>query len=166
MANYGTLHFQGDVLKETTKVHFFLIIWRLIFVTISSQSVSKGKILTNPKHLEHKNNVMKVKLVGLKRSVCRQFFFSKRVGTIQWSRDRESPSRVNWSERIRHFEVARETGSRWLSKCIVGLFWGTHFQHGSNFAPKTVPQCTLTTISTQSPAQPQSGEYMRKNVDP
>ena len=25
---------------------------------------------------------------------------------------------------IRHFEVARETGSRWLSKCIVGLFGG------------------------------------------
>ena len=28
--------------------------------------------------------------------------------------------------RIRRFEVARETGSRWLSKCIVGLFWGTN----------------------------------------
>ena len=168
MANYGTLqkgsffflfllyqffynvisHFQGDVLKETAKVHFFLIfsaiIWRLIFVTISSQSVSEGKILTNPKRLEQKNNVMKVMLVGLKRSVCGQFFFSKRVGTIQWSRDRESPSWVNWSERIRHFEVARETGSRWLSKCTVGLFWGTHFQHGGNFAPKTVPQCTFS----------------------
>ena len=26
--------------------------------------------------------------------------------------------------RIRHFEVAPETGSWWLSKCIVGLFWG------------------------------------------
>ena len=39
-----------------------------------------------------------------------------------------------WS--IRHFEVARETGSRWLSKCIVGLFWGT------NLPPcwKCVPQ--------------------------
>ena len=89
MANYGTLpkgfffflfflfnllltnffynvisHFQGDVLKETAKVHFFLIfsaiIWRLIFVTISSQSVSEEKILTNPKRLEQKNNVMKV----------------------------------------------------------------------------------------------------------
>ena len=31
-----------------------------------------------------------------------------------------------------HFEVARETGSRWLSKCIVGLLWGTHFQHFQN----------------------------------
>ena len=26
---------------------------------------------------------------------------------------------------IRHFEVARETGSRWLSKRIVGLFWAS-----------------------------------------
>ena len=36
-------------------------------------------------------------------------------------------------------------GSR-LSKCIVGLFCGTHFQHGGKIRPpKTVPQCTLTT---------------------
>ena len=49
-----------------------------------------------------------------------------------------------------HVFVARETRSRWLSKCIVGLFWGTHFQHGGKFVPKTVPQCTLTTISTRS----------------
>ena len=27
---------------------------------------------------------------------------------------------------IRHFEVAREIRSRWLSKCIVRLFWWTH----------------------------------------
>ena len=26
---------------------------------------------------------------------------------------------------IRHFEVARESGSRWLSKRIVGLFWAS-----------------------------------------
>ena len=59
---------------------------------------------------------------------------------------------------IRHFEVARETGSRWLSKYIVGLFWGTYFQHGGKFVPQlTVPQCT---ISIRSPAQPQSGEWM------
>lgn len=35
---------------------------------------------------------------------------------------------------IRHFEVARKTGC----KCIVGLFWGTHFQQGGKFVPKTV----------------------------
>ena len=51
---------------------------------------------------------------------------------------------------IHHFEVARETGSRWLSKCIVGLFLGTHFQHGGKFVPKTVPQCALATLSTRS----------------
>ena len=39
-------------------------------------------------------------------------------------------------------------------KCIVGLFWRTNFQHDG----KTVPQRTLTTISTRCPAQPQSGE--------
>ena len=53
-------------------------------------------------------------------------------------------SRVRWPGGlaemldIRHFEVARETGC----KCIVGLFWGTHFQEGSKFVPKTVPQYT------------------------
>ena len=42
-----------------------------------------------------------------------------------------------WS--IRDFEVARETWTRWLSKCIVGLFWGTHFQHGGKFVPQNSP---------------------------
>ena len=42
-----------------------------------------------------------------------------------------------WS--IRHFEVARKTGSRRLLKCIVGLFWGTHFQHGGKFVPQNNP---------------------------
>ena len=57
--------------------------------------------------------------------------------------------------RICHFEVARETGPRWLSKCIVGRI----FNMTTNSSPKTVPQCTLTNISTWSPTQPQSGEY-------
>ena len=61
---------------------------------------------------------------------------------------------------IRHFEVARETRSRWLSKSKVGLpVWGRICRYVKNASPKTVPQCTLTTISTRSPAQPQSGEY-------
>jgi len=52
------------------------------------------------------------------------------------------------------FEVVRESRSTWLSKFIIGLFWGMHFQHGGKF-----PQCTVTTILTQSLAQPrQSGE--------
>ena len=40
---------------------------------------------------------------------------------------------------ICHFEVARETGSGWLSNCIVGLFWGTNFQHGGKFVPENSP---------------------------
>ena len=44
----------------------------------------------------------------------------------------------SWEPRLitnHHFEVARETGSR-LSKCIVGLFWEKHFQHGGKFVPQ------------------------------
>ena len=36
-------------------------------------------------------------------------------------------------------EVAREFGSRWLSKCIVGLFWRTYFQYGGKFVPQKSP---------------------------
>ena len=124
-------------------------------------------ILTYPKRLEQKNNVMKVMRNNVMKAISMSPVFpSKRDWARYSDPGTESPNRVNWSERIRHFEVARETGSTWLSKCIVGLFWGTHFQHGGNFAPKTVPQYTLTTILTRSPAQPQSSEYMRKYVDP
>ena len=41
---------------------------------------------------------------------------------------------------ILHFEVVQETGSRWLSKCIVGLFLGTHFQQGGKFVPQNSPR--------------------------
>ena len=47
----------------------------------------------------------------------------------------------SWEPRLitnHHFEVARETGSR-LSKCIVGLFWEKHFQHGGKSSPKKSP---------------------------
>ena len=54
---------------------------------------------------------------------------------------------------IRHFEVARETGSSRLSKCIVGLFLGDEFfRHVKNASRKTVPQCTLTTSNSVSRA--------------
>ena len=46
-----------------------------------------------------------------------------------------------------------------VSKCIVGLFCGTHFQHGGKFVPKTIPRCTLTTILTRTTVQPQNREY-------
>ena len=44
----------------------------------------------------------------------------------------------NWlpSITIRHLEIARETGSRWLSRYIVGLFYGTHFSYGGKFIPQ------------------------------
>ena len=38
------------------------------------------------------------------------------------------------------FEAVRETRSRWLSKCILGLFQGTHFQHGGKFVPQNSPR--------------------------
>ena len=41
-----------------------------------------------------------------------------------------------------------------LWDCFKG--WICH--HAEKASPKIVPQCTLTTISTRSPAQPQSGE--------
>ena len=59
---------------------------------------------------------------------------------------------------IRHFEVARETRSRWWSSALWDRFGGRIFIVASNLSPTTVPQCTLTTVSTQSPTQPQSGE--------
>ena len=59
---------------------------------------------------------------------------------------------------IGHFKVARETGSRWLSSALWDSFGGRIFNIATNLFPKTVPQCTLTTISTRSPAQLQSGE--------
>ena len=37
-------------------------------------------------------------------------------------------------------------------------FWGWICHHVEKASPKTVPQCTLTTTSTWSPTQPQSGE--------
>ena len=52
-----------------------------------------------------------------------------------------------------HFEVVQETESRWVSKCIVGIY-----RRVENASPKTVLRCTLTTTSTCSPTQPQSGE--------
>ena len=51
---------------------------------------------------------------------------------------------------IFHFEVVQEAGSRWLPKCIVGLFMGRIFNMAANSSHKTVPECTLTTILTRS----------------
>ena len=71
---------------------------------------------------------------------------------------------LSWNQGIRHFEVAREPGSRWFQSALWDCFGGRIFNMAANLSPKTVPQCTLTTNSTRSPAQPQSGEYgMHRN---
>ena len=57
------------------------------------------------------------------------------------------------------FATLRLHGSRWLSKCIVGLFWGTNLPPCWKFVPQNSPTMHLTTILTQSSAQPQSGQY-------
>ena len=59
---------------------------------------------------------------------------------------------------IGHFEVALETESRWFQSALCYCFGGRIFNMVANSSPKAVPQCTLTTISTLSPSQPQSGE--------
>ena len=52
---------------------------------------------------------------------------------------------------IRHFEVARKTRWRWLSKCIVGLFWDTNLPPCWKCVPQNSPTMHLTTISTGLP---------------
>ena len=59
---------------------------------------------------------------------------------------------------LRPFEVVRETGSRWLSGALWDGFGGRIFNMAANLCLKTVPQRTLTTISTRSSPQSQSGE--------
>ena len=59
---------------------------------------------------------------------------------------------------IRHFEVVQETGSRWLSSALWDCF-GDEFSTGRQICPQNSLTMHLTTISTRSPVQPQSGEY-------
>ena len=54
----------------------------------------------------------------------------------------------------------REGSSRGgCQSALWDCFSGRICRHVENASPKKVPQCTLTTISTRSPAQPRSGEY-------
>ena len=57
------------------------------------------------------------------------------------------------------FATLRLHGSRWLSKCIVGLFWGTNLPPCWKFVPQNSPTMHLRTILTHSSAQPQSGQH-------
>ena len=58
------------------------------------------------------------------------------------------------------FATLRLRGRLGRDGCQVhcGTVLRPNFQHCGKFV-KTVPQCTFTTSSTRSPAQPQSGEY-------
>ena len=56
--------------------------------------------------------------------------------------------------------LARDGFSSALWDCFGGLIFNM-----ANLSPKTVPQCTFTTISTRSPAQPQSGESDRAHFE-
>ena len=114
---------------------------------------------------------------------CILFFFFYKLEPRIWRRENLSLNRVNFTIdnnkwkctrahvqedksiklsiyfSIRHFEVGWETGSRWLSKCIVGLLWGTNLPPCWKFVPQSSNTMHFETISTQSPAQPQSGQY-------
>ena len=69
------------------------------------------------------------KFIATNESVCiTKEFTSHRTGLGHQHGRRD----VIWKHSIRHFEVARETGLRWLSKCIVGLFWGRSCHHVEN----------------------------------
>ena len=51
-------------------------------------------------------------------------------------------------------------GLQMVVRCIMALLnWGRIFNMAANSSPKTVPQCTLTTISTRSLSQHRSGEW-------
>ena len=59
------------------------------------------------------------------------------------------------------FATLRLRGRPGRDSCQSALwdcFGGRIFNMATNSSLRTVPQCTLTTISTRSPAQPQSGE--------
>ena len=57
------------------------------------------------------------------------------------------------------FATLKLHGSRLLSKCIVGLFWGSNLPPCWKLVPQNSPTMHLTTILTQSSAQPQSGQH-------
>ena len=69
-------------------------------------------------------------------------------------------SAVKYMARV--FATLRLHGRPGHDSCQSALwdcFGGHIFNMVANLSPKIVPQCTLTTILTRSPTQPQSGEY-------
>ena len=50
-------------------------------------------------------------------------------------------------------------------KSIVGLFWGTHYQHGGKFVPQNSPTMRFHNHLDRSPAQPQIVETDRAHFE-
>ena len=76
-------------------------------------------------------------------------------------------SAVKYMARV--FATLRLHGRPGHDDCQSALWdcFGEHiFNMVANLSPKIVPQCTLTTILTRSPAQPQSGEYSFHKLKP
>ena len=68
---------------------------------------------------------------------------------------------LHWEDEVHTvFATLRLSGDRveMVVKVHCGTVLGTNLPPCWNASPKTVPQCTLTSISTRSPVQPQSGE--------
>ena len=65
---------------------------------------------------------------------------------------------------IRLFELAREPGRDGCQSALWDCFRGRIFNMAANSSPQTAPQCTLTTISTRSPTQPQRGELRVRSL--
>ena len=70
-------------------------------------------------------------------------------------------SKIPVQPRNYQFATLRLRGRPSRDGCQSALwdcFGGRSFNMAANLSPKTVPQCTLTTISTRSPMEPHSGE--------
>ena len=66
---------------------------------------------------------------------------------------------------IRHFEVARETGSRWFSKALWDCFGGRIFNMAAIFVPQNSPTMRFHNHLDRSPAQPQIVETDRAHFE-
>ena len=63
-----------------------------------------------------------------------------------------------FKEAISHLRLREGSGRGGCQSALWDCFGGQICRHVENASPKKVPQGTLTTISTRSPAQPRSGE--------
>ena len=92
----------------------------------------------NPASDQNGTRIRHRPIVSGKQSFNRNLCFELRYGTV-WGDEFCPRFSRNLVIANCHFEVARETGSRWLSMCFVGLLWRTHFQNGGKFVPQNSP---------------------------